>query len=71
MGKLPLKWILIGLLVLVASGYVSVQTTEQFTDGKDMWPAVPELSVPDAPVLSTCSNGTRAREGRCPEFLGP
>lgn len=67
MGKLPLTWILLGLVVLI----LSVQAKESFTDGKDVWPGVPKFSVPDAPALSTCPNNTRARDGRCPEFLGP
>ena len=112
MGKLPLKWILIGLLVLILFGYVSVQGPgvqcsgsmiycpgvgcvsgpdkcktdssggpfaifstlwgkEQFVDGKDIWPGLPTFSVPDAPELTACPNNTRARDGRCPEFLGP
>jgi hypothetical protein len=110
MGKLPLKWILIGLLVLVVFGYVSIQgpgvqcngsqiycpgvgcvsgpdkctagnvggpsatfstTWEKFTNGKDEYPGVPQFKVGSTPVLSECPNGTRARDGRCPEFLGP
>ena len=70
MGKLPLKWILIGLLVLLVSGYMS-RESEPFTDGKDMWPSRPKFNEVSAPTLSTCSNNTRARDGRCPEFLGP
>jgi hypothetical protein len=44
---------------------------EQFVNGKEIYPGIPKFGVPDAPVLSTCSNGTRARDGRCPEFWGP
>ena len=106
------KWILIGLLILLLAGYLSIQgpgvqcsgsmiycpgvgcvsgpdkctagsqggpaavfsktwEKEQFVNGKDMYPGVPKFSVPDAPVLSKCWNGTRARDGRCPEFWGP
>jgi hypothetical protein len=112
MRKIPLTWILLGVLVLFLVGFISIQgpgvqcpgsmtfcpgvgcvsgpekcnagytggpsatfsTTwekEQFTNGKDMYPRLPKFSVPDAPVLSKCWNGTRARDGRCPEFLGP
>jgi len=106
------KWILIGLLILLLAGYVSIQapgvqcngsmiycpgvgcvsgpdkcaanttggasatfsTTwekEQFTNGKDMYPGIPKFTEVSAPVLTTCSNNTRARDGRCPEFWGP
>jgi len=112
MGKIPLKWILIGLLVLVVFGYVSVQGPgvqcdgskvycpgvgcvsgpdkckpgstggpstvfsktwehEQFTNGKDMWPEIPKFTDVSAATISACWNGTRARDGRCPEFWGP
>lgn len=77
------KWILIGVLVLVLFGYVSVQgpgvscgasTTwekEQFTDGKDMWPSVPKFSDVAPATIRQCPDNTRARDGRCSEFLGP
>jgi hypothetical protein len=44
---------------------------EQFVNGKDMYPGIPELKIGPTPVLSDCSNITRARDGRCPEFWGP
>jgi hypothetical protein len=112
MGKIPFKWILIGVLVLVLFGYVSVQgpgvqcsgsmiycpgvgcvsgsdkcssgsvggaskifsTTwekEQFTDGKDMWPGVPKFTEVAPAKMSQCPDKTRARDGRCSEYLGP
>lgn len=112
MVKIPFKWILIGLLVLVVFGYVSVQgpgvqcsgsmvycpgvgcvsgpdkcnagasggassvfsmtwEKEQFTDGKDMWPSMPKFNDVSAATIRQCPNNTRARDGRCPEFLGP
>ena len=112
MGKIPFKWILVGVLLLVVFGYVSVQgpgvqckgsmvycpgvgcvsgpdkcsvgsaggpssifsmtwEKEQFTNGKDVWPELPKFKEVDAAPISQCSNNTRARDGRCPEFLGP
>jgi hypothetical protein len=112
MVKIPLKWILVGILFLMVFGFMSFQlpgvqcppsmtycagvgcvsgpdkckagatggpaatfsTTwekEQFVDGKDMYPSVPELKIGPTPVLTQCWNGTRARDGRCPEFWGP
>ena len=103
-----LKWILIGLVVLLLAGYVSVSvpgvqcsgsmiycpgvgcvsgpdkcnagssggpaamfstTWESFTDGKDLYPSVPKFREVEGPHMSDCSNGTRARNGRCPKFL--
>ena len=70
MGKLPLKWIVIGLVVLLVSSYMTKQT-EPFKDGEDMWPGRPTFNEVHPALLSQCPNNTRAREGRCPEFLGP
>ena len=112
MGKLPLKWILVGLLVLFVFGYVSIQgpgvqcsgsmvycpgvgcvsgpdkckagsvggpsatfsTTwerEQFVNGKDMWPGIPEFPDVAPRSMSSCDNNTRAPDGRCSQYLGP
>lgn len=49
----------------------ATQGKEQFVDGKDMYPSVPDLKIGPTPVLTQCWNGTRARDGRCPEFWGP
>jgi hypothetical protein len=66
------KWILIGVLLLAVVFCLSTRySTEQFVDGKDMYPTVPELKNGPTPVLTECWNGTRARDGRCPEFLWP
>jgi hypothetical protein len=110
MTKIPLKWILLSVLVLLLAGVISIQgpgvqcpgsmihcpgvgcvsgpdkcnagysggpsaifstTWEKFTNGKDLFPEVPTLSVGDSQRITPCSNGTRAPDGRCPEFLGP
>jgi hypothetical protein len=110
MIKIPLKWILLGVLVLLLAGVISIQgpgvqcsgsmiycpgvgcvsgpdkcnpgyvggpsavfstTWEKFTNGKDLFPGVPTLSVGEPQHITPCSNGTRAADGRCPEFLAP
>lgn len=112
MVKLPMKWVLLGLLVLLVLGFVSFQvpgvqcpgsmiycpgvgcvsgpekctagnvggpsatfsTTwekEQFVNGKDVYPGPPQFRIGATPVISKCSNNTHARDGRCPEFIGP
>ena len=48
MGKIPLKWILLGLLVLVVFGYVSVQGPGVQCDGSKVYcPGVGCVSGPD------------------------
>jgi len=48
MGKIPLKWILIGLLVLVVFGYVSVQGPGVQCNGSMVYcPGVGCVSGPD------------------------
>lgn len=110
MPKIPLKWILVAVLVLLLAGVVTIQgpgvqcpgsmiycagvgcvsgpdkckagyiggpsavfstTWEKFTNGKDLFPDVPTLTVGENQVITPCSNGTRGYNGRCPEFLGP
>uniref|UniRef100_A0A6C0AJT7 Uncharacterized protein n=1 Tax=viral metagenome TaxID=1070528 RepID=A0A6C0AJT7_9ZZZZ len=112
MAKLPMKWLLIGLLVLIVAGFVSFQAPgvqcpgsmiycpnvgcvsgpekctpgytggpsavfsktwekEQFVNGKDVYPETPKFKIGTDPVISACSNNTHARDGRCPEFIGP
>ena len=107
-----MKWLLVGLLVLIVGGFITFQgpgiqcagsmiycpgvgcvsgpdkcnvgykggpssvfsTTwekEQFVNGKDMYPGTPVFKVGPTSVISPCWNGTRARDGRCPEFWGP
>ena len=110
MPKIPLKWILVALLVLLLAGVVTIQgpgvqcpgsmiycagvgcvsgpdkckagyiggpsavfstTWEKFTNGKDLFPDVPTLTVGEDQHITPCSNGTRAYDGRCPEFIAP
>jgi len=48
MGKLPLKWILVGLLVLIVFGYVSVQGPGVQCNGSMVYcPGVGCVSGPD------------------------
>jgi len=48
MGKIPLKWMLLGLLVLVVFGYVSVQGPGVQCDGSMVYcPGVGCVSGPD------------------------
>lgn len=48
MGKIPLKWILLGLLILLIGGYVSVQVPGvQCTGTKVYCPGVGCVSGPD------------------------
>ena len=54
-----------------AATFSTTWEKEQFVNGKDVYPGVPKFKEVDAPVLSQCSNNTRARDGRCPEFWGP
>ena len=54
-------WILIGLVILLLAGRVQ----EGFAFG------TPKFKEVNAPTMKQCPNNTRARDGRCPEFLAP
>lgn len=50
----------------------SLSTTwEKFTDGKDMYPGIPTFTEAAPARIANCPGTTRARDGRCSEFLAP
>jgi hypothetical protein len=67
------KWISIGLVFIIGVFVISSfnAQVERFTDGKTMWTGIPTFVEVPSPDYGTCSNNTRARDGRCPQFLAP
>lgn len=67
------KWISIGIVFIVGVIVISSLNVqlERFTDGKTMWAGIPSFAEVESPDYTTCSNNTRARDGRCPQFLAP